>query len=119
MKEGFDITVFDSQTNESKSIKRLSGGEKTWVEEAITRAICLYRANLSGIRYECIFSDEKDGALDTEKKKEFFDMKKRVLELGGYKNEFCITQTEALLSRADAVIQLKSCLLYTSDAADE
>ncbi|MCX5814963.1 MAG: AAA family ATPase [Proteobacteria bacterium] len=107
MKEGFDITVFDSQTNESKSIKRLSGGEKTWVEEAITRAICLYRANLSGIRYECIFSDEKDGALDTEKKKEFFDMKKRVLELGGYKNEFCITQTDALLSRADAVIELK------------
>ncbi len=105
-KEGFDIVVYDARTNEAKSLKLLSGGEKTWVEEAITRAICLYRANASGITYECLFSDEKDGALDSEKKKEFFDMKQRVLELGGYKNEFCITQTDSLLARADAVIEL-------------
>ncbi len=106
-KEGFDIIVYDGRTNEAKSLKLLSGGEKTWVEEAITRAICLYRATASGIKYECLFSDEKDGALDTEKKKEFFDMKQRVLELGGYRNEFCITQTDALLARANAVIELR------------
>jgi exonuclease SbcC len=108
MKEGFDIIVYDARTDEAKSLKLLSGGEKTWVEEAITRAICLHRASSSGIHYECIFSDEKDGALDPEKKKEFFDMKQRVLELGGYVNEFCITQTDSLLSRADAVIELEN-----------
>jgi exonuclease SbcC len=106
-KEVFDITVFDSETNESKSIKRLSGGEKTWVEEAVTRAICLYAASSSGRKFNTLFCDEKDGALDAEKKKEFFQMKRRVLELGGYDREFAITQTPDLQALADAVIRIE------------
>lgn len=107
LKETFDITVFDAETNEAKSIKRLSGGERTWIEDAITKAICVYNKNASGKEFKTIFTDEKDGALDAEKKREFFLMKRRVLEIGGYDAEFCITQTPELAEMADTVITLE------------
>jgi exonuclease SbcC len=106
MKEVFDITVFDNQTDEQKSIKRLSGGEKTWIEDAVTKAICIYNKTASGRQFKTIYTDEKDGALDFEKKKEFFAMKRRVLELGGYDREICITQSPELMAMADGVIRL-------------
>jgi len=104
VKEVFDITVFDAERNEVKSIKHMSGGEKTWIEDAITKAICLYNKQRSNKTFLTIFTDEKDGALDAEKKKEFFSMKKRVLEIGGYEREFCITQTPELQELADGRI---------------
>jgi exonuclease SbcC len=106
MKEVFDITVFDNQTDEQKSIKRLSGGEKTWIEDAVTKAICIYNKTASGRQFKTIYTDEKDGALDFEKKKEFFAMKRRVLDLGGYDREICITQSPELMAMADGVIRL-------------
>lgn len=106
MKEVFEINVIDSATNEVKNILRLSGGERTWVNDAITKAIAIYNAQASGHAFKTIFTDELDGSLDPEKKKEFFAMKRKVLELGGYDREFCITQTESLTSMADSVIKL-------------
>lgn len=106
VKEVFDITVFDAERNEVKSIKQMSGGEKTWIEDAITKAICLYNKQRSNKTFLTIFTDEKDGALDMEKKKDFFAMKKRVLEIGGYEKEFCITQTPELQGLADGRIFL-------------
>ncbi len=106
-KEVFDITVFDNETNEQKSIKRLSGGEKTWIEDAVTKAITIYNKQASGRQFKTLFTDEKDGALDAEKKKEFFAMKRKVLQIGGYEREICITQTPELIAMADATITLK------------
>jgi exonuclease SbcC len=105
-KEVFDITVFDNESGEQKSIKKLSGGEKTWIEDALTKAICIYNKDASGKNFKTLYTDEKDGALDSEKKKEFFQMKRRVLELGGYEREFAITQSEELKAMADTVIRL-------------
>jgi exonuclease SbcC len=85
----------------------MSGGEKTWIEDSMTKAIALYLASSSGRRYEATFSDEKDGALDPTKKKEFFAAMRRAMELGGYRNLFTITQTPELQSMADAVIRLE------------
>lgn len=106
-KEVFDVTVFDNQSNEQKSIRRMSGGEKTIVDDALTKAICVYNVRASGRRYGAIFTDERDGALDHEKKKTFFLVKREVLRLGGYKREFCVTHTPELMDIADAVIEIK------------
>ena len=108
MKEVFDILVIDGETNETKSIKRMSGGERTWIEDSLTKAISLYSATASGRRFEVTYSDEKDGALDPLKKREFFAAKRKAMELGGYRNEICITQTAELASMADAVITLEN-----------
>lgn len=106
LKETFDITVYDALRDESKSIRTMSGGEKVWIEEAITRAISLYNARRSGRRYQALFTDEKDGALDFKRKKEFIAMKKRVLDLGGYEMEFFISHSPDVQDIADSRIQL-------------
>jgi exonuclease SbcC len=106
LKETFDITVFDGDRDEEKSIRVLSAGERVWLNESLTRAIALYQAQQSGRQYGCLFSDESDGALDTERKTMFVNMKRRVLELGGYKREFFISHSPDLWEMADAVIDL-------------
>jgi len=84
----------------------MSGGERTWIEMSLTRAIAVYLAQHSGRRYTTLFSDEADGALDPERKRMFMAMKREVLRLGGYEREFFISQTPELTAMADAVIDL-------------
>lgn len=106
MKEVFDIRVFDAERGDVKSISKVSGGERIWINEALTRAIALYQAQSSGRRYGCLFSDESDGALDPTKKQEFVGMKRKVLEIGGYRREFFISHTPAVVDAADGIIDV-------------
>ncbi len=106
LKETFDIVIFDSERNESKSLRSMSGGEKVWIEEAVTRAISLYNSSKSGKKYLTLFTDEKDGALDHQKKKEFIAMKRKVLDLGGYDLELFISQSPEIQEVADYTISL-------------
>lgn len=105
-REGFDIVVHDGTTGESKSLGLMSGGEKTWIEACLTRAIALYLARHTGRRYTTLFTDEADGALDIERKRMFMAMKREVLRLGGYEREYFVSQTPELTAMADAVIDL-------------
>jgi len=107
LKEDFDIIVFDSLANESKSIKKMSGGQVTWINDAVARALCLYIGSAKGNKFDVIFTDETDGALDPDKKKAFFETKTLVHKLGGYSQEYCITHTPELFRMASAVIELK------------
>ena len=84
----------------------MSGGERIWINEALTRAIALYLARSSGRRYETLFCDEADGALDSERKRMFMQMKREVLRLGGYAREFFVSQTPELTQMADVMIDL-------------
>lgn len=106
LKETFDITVFDAERDELKSIKDMSGGETCWVEDSITRAIALYNAQQSAAEFGTLFTDEKDGALDSERKTEFLDIKRRAMEVGAHTREFFISQTPELVEMADARIVL-------------
>lgn len=106
MKDDYDIIVYDAERRESKSLSDCSGGEEIWLEDAITKATCLFKTSRSGKQYLTMFSDEKDGALHEGKKLEYMDMKKRVLELGGFKKEFFISHSEAVQARADYVIKM-------------
>jgi exonuclease SbcC len=106
LREGFDVVVFDAETGQAKSVAVMSGGERIWINEALTRAIALYLARSSGRRYETLFCDEADGALDSERKRMFMQMKREVLRLGGYTREFFVSQTPELTQMADVVIDL-------------
>ena len=52
------------------------------------------------------FCDEADGPLDPDRKRMFMDMKREVIRLGGYRQEFFITQTPHLATMANAIIDL-------------
>lgn len=106
MREGFDIVVHDGQGGESKSVTLLSGGERIWINECLTRAIALYLAGNAGREYGTLFCDEADGPLDPQRKRMFMDMKREVIRLGGYEREFFVSQTPALTAMADTVIDL-------------
>ncbi|MFY9512509.1 MAG: DNA repair protein, partial [Rubrivivax sp.] len=105
-REGFDIVVHDGESGEGKSVGLMSGGERVWVNESLTRAVALYLAQHSGRRYTTLFCDEADGALDPDRKRMFMAMKREVLRLGGYEREFFVSQTPELTAMADAVIDL-------------
>lgn len=107
-REGFSIVVHDSDSGESKELDFMSGGQRVWINECLTRAIALYLTQHGGRRYETLFSDESDGALDSERKRMFMQMKRAVLEIGGYTREFFISQTPELVAMADAVIDIGS-----------
>ena len=105
-REGIDIVVHDGQSGESKSVSLLSFGERTWIEQALTRAIALHLACKTGRLYGTLFCDEADGALDPEHKRMFMAMKREVLRLGSYQCEYFVSQTPSLAACADAVIDL-------------
>lgn len=110
LREGFDVVVFDGRTGEDKSVSMMSGGESVWINEALTRAIALYLARVTGRRFSTLFCDEVDGPLDPEHKRMFMAMKRQVLELGGYEREYFVSQTPELAAMADAVIDLGRAL---------
>ena len=111
MREGFDIVVHDGEGGESKSVALLSGGERVWINECLTRAIALYLAGNAGREYGTLFCDEADGPLDPDRKRMFMDMKREVIRLGGYQREFFVSQTQELTAMADKVIDLDSFVL--------
>jgi len=110
-REGFDIIVHDAESAESKSVSMMSGGEKTWVDACLVRAVALYLKMNAGRCYASLFSDEMDGALDADHKRMFIAMKREVLRLGGYEREYFVSQTPELTAMADAVIDLDAMVL--------
>lgn len=106
MKEAFLIQVEDTHRGEIKLLDDMSGGEKVWINECLVRGIALYIAQAADARYETLFSDESDGALDPERKRQYMEMQRAVVERGGYSREYIITQTPELLNLCDAVIDV-------------
>ena len=105
-REGFDVIVHDANTGFAKSATKMSGGERVWINECLTRAMALYLAQSDSRRSETLFSDEADGAFDAEHKRMFLAMKRQVMQLGGYQQEFFISHTPELAAMADATIDL-------------
>lgn len=106
MKEVFDVIVYDAEIDESRSLTELSGGQCAWINDALTRAICLFNIHASGKSYGTLFVDEVDGALDAERKLEFFAIKRKALELGSHSREIFISQSPELIELADSRIML-------------
>jgi exonuclease SbcC len=114
LREGFEVTVHDALRNTSKNVGKMSGGERIWINECLTRAMALYLAEASSRRSSTLFSDEADGAFDAQHKRQFMAMKREVLRIGGYRQEYFISHTPELSEMADAVIDLDQ---FAGDAA--
>jgi exonuclease SbcC len=108
LREGFEILVHDADHDSTKSVSVMSGGQKVWINECLTRGIALYIASNAGQPYQTLFSDESDGPLDPQRKLQFMRMKREVLRQGRYQREFFISQTPDLVAEADAVIDVEA-----------
>ncbi len=105
-REGFEIAVNDGENDSRKDFAVMSGGQKIWINECLTRGIALYRAQDTGQSFQTLFTDEADGPLDPERKRAFMRMKREVLRQGGYEREFFISHTPDLIDEADGVIDV-------------
>lgn len=106
VKEGFEIIVHDSHKDSIKKLDFMSGGQKVYINDCLCRGIALY-LGLSGTNScRTLFSDETDGALDIERKRQFMKMKHRLLELSGCDREFFISHTPDCVDLADDIIDL-------------
>jgi len=119
LREGFEVTVHDALRNTSKNVGKMSGGERIWINECLTRAMALYLAEASSRRSSTLFSDEADGAFDAQHKRQFMTMKREVLRIGGYRQEYFISHTPELSEMADAVIDLDQYAVDTAFAATQ
>ncbi|MBR8191568.1 SMC family ATPase [Burkholderia vietnamiensis] len=106
LREGFEILVHDADNDNTKAVGVMSGGQKIWINECLTRGIALYHASNAGQPYQTLFSDETDGPLDPARKVQFMRMKREVLKQGEYEREFFISHTPDLIAEADAVIDV-------------
>ncbi len=100
--------MYDADNDNTKSVSVMSGGQKVWINECLTRGIALYLARNAGQPYQTLFSDESDGPLDPKRKVQFMRMKREVLKQRRYEREFFISQTPELISEADAVIDVEA-----------
>lgn len=110
-RESFSIAVLDADSNSSKEFAVISGGQKVWINECLTRGIALYRGRDAQQPFRTLFTDEADGPLDPERKRAFMRMKREVLRIGGYEREFFISQTPDLVDEADGVIDVLALAL--------
>lgn len=106
VRETLEIWVDDTARGQRKPLGFLSGGEGVWVNESLVRGLALYIATRSGNSYGTLFTDEADGALDPERKRQFMRMKRTVIEQGGFEREYFISHTPDLLEMADARIDV-------------
>ncbi|MEN7527604.1 MULTISPECIES: AAA family ATPase [unclassified Cupriavidus] len=111
LREGFSINVIDADNDTTKEFGVMSGGQKVWINECLTRGIALYRAQDAQQPFQTLFTDEADGPLDPERKRAFMKMKREVLRVGGYEREYFISQTPDLVDDADGVIDVVALAL--------
>ena len=77
----------------------------TAYNEAVHLCAAVYNMRQSeGIRYETLFRDETEGALDAANGKEYVRMLRRAMELGGFHQAVFICHTQLGWESADQIL---------------
>ena len=90
-----------------KKIEDLSGGERVWIERAISEAIAIYMSEHSGCQLQTTFQDESDGPLDPDNKQNYFSLLRESFRLGRRFFTFIITQSPEIWEQIEQRIYLK------------
>lgn len=102
--EVFDIRV--TADGVDQSIENLSGGQRVWIEAAISQAVGVYLRRKSGLDLRTSFLDEADGALDVENAWHYLEMLRRAHDASGAHHTFLITHRRELLAHIPQQIRL-------------
>jgi len=103
-REVFDIVVRNSTSGEELDLRLMSGGEKTIVLHALRLALTLYAKERSGRDFHTIFCDEVDGQLYSEVRREFLEMNRAAMRLGGFETMFLVSHSAEVIDGADHLI---------------
>lgn len=101
-KEVFDVRVIDSEQGVEIEARKLSGGEKVLVGEALSLALAIYNSRRSDVGMDDLWRDECAGALYPESAPLYVTMLRKALDLGGFHRCFYVSHNPELWSLADA-----------------
>lgn len=87
--DGFFVMV--NSADDTCELSKLSGGEKTIVDQAIYGALCEMLRRQSGLKIETAFKDESDGSLHIEWARSYLQSIENSMESSGLWNVIMIT----------------------------
>jgi len=95
-KESFDIIVH--RENERLLLENLSGGEETWVQQALVEAASIYSRLYSNRKFMTAFCDETESSLDSINRMSYYRMREQVHKLCGLVYTFYISHDPAVIN---------------------
>ena len=110
-KECFRVQTLDTVTGEVKPGMHNSGGQRIWINDALSKAVAIYLSRSSNRPYRTIFTDEADGALDIDHRRSWIRMKRAMLNTGGFWQEFFISHSSEVIEEADQVLDVAALQL--------
>lgn len=104
--EAFEIIVRKEGDDREKPIEMLSGGQKVWIDAALSLAIGVYLRRQAAFDVQTTFMDEADGALDGERAHQYMDMVRACHTVAGIHHTLVITHRKELLAFIPQQIRL-------------
>jgi ABC-type glutathione transport system ATPase component len=105
--DDFDVEVRNKNLDRTCLVDELSGGQSVLVNEAVNLGIAIYNMRQGeSIRYETLFRDETVGALDVVNGKQYVQMLRRAMDLGGFHQVIFICHTPLVSDLADRVLSV-------------
>lgn len=104
------LVYYIREGGEEQEISTLSGGEGVWIKKALYDAFSVIRARNTGVKFQTMFLDEADGALDPEARMRYLRMIEAAHnEAGRYQTIIVTHSTElqAMVSQTINVADLK------------
>jgi exonuclease SbcC len=116
MVDDFDVEVRNKNLDRTCLVDELSGGQFVLVNEAVNLGIAIYNMRQGeGVRYETLFRDETVGALDAVNGKEYVQMLRRAMDLGGFHQVIFICHTPLVWELADNILSVGGGRVYVGD----
>ena len=104
-KEVFDLIVTDMESGAQTALAMKSGGQKVIVLHALRLAITMYAKEKSGRDFRSMFLDECDGALSSDVRREFVDMNRRAMQMGGFDTLYMVSHSPEVIDSVDRTIE--------------
>jgi exonuclease SbcC len=106
--EDFEICILDTESGEEQEIATLSGGEAVWIRKALYDGFGIIRAQNTGVRFQTVFLDEADGALDPEARMLYLRMLEAAHRESGRYQTILITHSIELQAMVETVIDVRA-----------
>jgi exonuclease SbcC len=104
--EDFEIFIKDSEDGDEQEIATLSGGEGVWIKKAIYDAFSVIRARNTGIKFQTVFLDEADGALDPDMRMKYLRMLEAAHREAGRFQTILVTHSIELQAMVSQIINV-------------
>jgi len=103
--ETFDVIINDIKQERPVLIENVSGGEEVWILKALRLAVTLMMKSRSGRRFQTLYSDEEDGALNPTKREPYVQMYRKAMEIGGFEVAYLITHSPEVIQLCDSIMR--------------